>query len=106
MSSEKSNGVIVGLIIGGVIGAVTALMLTPKSGSELRKDLYQAYRDLEEKSEKMISLLKNKTNSDEEHSTAELIDRAQSLYNEAMESSAKLLQQIKHSQTNESTKKS
>jgi gas vesicle protein len=35
-----TRGFMFGAIIGGAVGAVTALLLAPKSGRELRKDLY------------------------------------------------------------------
>ena len=38
-SSNYSKGFVLGAIIGGAIGAITALLLAPKSGRELREDL-------------------------------------------------------------------
>lgn len=105
MSKEKNQGIIIGVLIGGLVGAATALLFAPKPGSELRKDLVQAYRDLEEKRSRLMAQLTNKQDDEDEHSTAELLDRAQALYNEAMESSAKLLQQIKQTQSSEASKK-
>jgi gas vesicle protein len=106
MSKDKTSGFVAGIIIGGIVGTATALIFAPKTGSEFRKDLYQAYQDLELKSEKLLAHLKKKPADDEEHSTAELLENAQALYNEAMESSAKLLEQIKQTQSNEDTKSS
>ena len=37
--AKKSNGFLWGALAGGVIGSVTALLLAPKSGRELRSDL-------------------------------------------------------------------
>ena len=105
MSKEKNQGMIIGVLIGGLVGAATALLFAPKPGSELRKDLVRAYHDLEEKRSRLMTQLTNKQEDDEEHSTADLLDRAQALYNEAMESSAKLLQQIKQTQSSEASKK-
>lgn len=42
MSQTESNytrGFVVGALVGGVAGAITALLLAPKSGAELRKDI-------------------------------------------------------------------
>ncbi|MFP4368920.1 MAG: YtxH domain-containing protein [Bacteroidota bacterium] len=43
--SDYSKGFIIGALIGGMAGAVTALLLAPKSGEELRKDLSQQSTD-------------------------------------------------------------
>ena len=37
--NEFSKGFLAGALIGGVAGAITALLLAPKSGQELRKDI-------------------------------------------------------------------
>lgn len=41
MSDNNMNGkdFLLGAVVGGIIGAVTALLLAPKSGSELRADI-------------------------------------------------------------------
>lgn len=41
MSENNMNGkdFLLGVVVGGIIGAATALLLAPKSGSELRADL-------------------------------------------------------------------
>jgi gas vesicle protein len=42
MSGDSGNytrGFIIGAIVGGISGAITALLLAPKSGVELRKDI-------------------------------------------------------------------
>jgi len=38
-SGNYTRGFIIGAIVGGVSGAITALLLAPKSGIELRKDI-------------------------------------------------------------------
>lgn len=38
-SSDYTKGFIIGALIGGAAGAITALLLAPKSGAELRKDI-------------------------------------------------------------------
>lgn len=44
--NEYSKGFIIGALIGGVAGALTALLLAPKSGTELRKDIADTSSDL------------------------------------------------------------
>ncbi|GKU76300.1 YtxH domain-containing protein [Paenibacillus sp. L3-i20] len=40
MSKQSGgNGILIGAVVGGVIGAATALLLAPKSGERLRADL-------------------------------------------------------------------
>ncbi|WP_438434559.1 YtxH domain-containing protein [Gorillibacterium sp. sgz500922] len=41
-----AKGTIPGLLIGGAIGAVSALLLAPKPGKEMRSDLSSRYNDL------------------------------------------------------------
>jgi gas vesicle protein len=38
-SNGSSKGLIIGTLIGGVAGSVTAMLLAPKSGKELREDI-------------------------------------------------------------------
>lgn len=42
--NEKSKGLIWGVLIGGIAGSVTALLLAPKSGKELRQDIADGAR--------------------------------------------------------------
>ncbi|WP_243291054.1 YtxH domain-containing protein [Bacillus sp. FJAT-47783] len=70
----NSKDFIIGTLIGGIIGATTALFLAPKSGRELREDLNQQAHVVKDKTSKLtndayekgsqfISLAKEKTNS-------------------------------------------
>ena len=46
---DRDNGIntkdfLIGALVGGIVGAVTALLLAPKSGKEMRSDLnFQAH---------------------------------------------------------------
>lgn len=51
-----------GVLVGGLVGAATALLLTPKSGKELRKDLANQTTNLKEKSIQMKDEAKLQTN--------------------------------------------
>ncbi len=44
-----TQGLLLGTIIGGAIGAITALLFAPKSGAELRKDIVNKSQDLYDK---------------------------------------------------------
>ncbi|KOP67116.1 general stress protein [Bacillus sp. FJAT-18019] len=43
---EKSKGLLWGVLIGSVAGSVTALLLAPKSGKELRNDITDGARGI------------------------------------------------------------
>jgi gas vesicle protein len=97
---KDNNGALVAAIIGGAAGAITALLLAPKSGRELRSDVYSTALDLQEKGERLLRrTLKRSEEAVEE--TADLLDKAQALYGEAMESSARLMEQIRNSKSAE-----
>ncbi|SCW85201.1 YtxH-like protein [Paenibacillus tianmuensis] len=54
MAAEKRNkDLLVGAVIGGVLGAVTALLFAPKSGCELRADLKEGYHQVSEKTQQI-----------------------------------------------------
>lgn len=47
--SKGNSSFVVGVVVGGVIGSLTMLLSTPKSGSELRSAIKENSRDLSEK---------------------------------------------------------
>ena len=47
--SHFTQGFILGTIIGGTIGAITALLLAPKPGAELRRDIAEKSHELYDK---------------------------------------------------------
>ncbi|MFB7638114.1 YtxH domain-containing protein [Peribacillus butanolivorans] len=51
--SINSKDFMIGALIGGMIGAATALFMAPKTGKELRSDLNEQARNLSEKTEKL-----------------------------------------------------
>jgi len=56
-----TGGTIKGVIIGGVIGAVTALLLAPKSGRELRSDICDRYSTVQDRTKQLLSDATSKT---------------------------------------------
>jgi gas vesicle protein len=52
-STTKSRGLLLGTLIGGAIGAVSAFLLAPKSGAKLRKDIATKYRVINDKMQKI-----------------------------------------------------
>ncbi|TXK74847.1 YtxH domain-containing protein [Paenibacillus sp. N3.4] len=57
----NKSGLLLGLIIGGAVGAITSLLLAPKSGLELREDLSNTYRTLNDKTSQLASAVGQKT---------------------------------------------
>ena len=55
MGKNNSKDFIVGSLVGGLIGAVTALFLAPKSGKEIRDDLGQQASIVKGRTEKFTS---------------------------------------------------
>lgn len=49
--NKGTKGWLWGALVGGVVGSAAALLLAPKSGRELRKDLAEGSRQLAEKSQ-------------------------------------------------------
>ncbi len=63
----NSKDFVVGVVIGGIAGAVTSLLLAPKSGKELRGDikeksgeLYQKTEPMREKGSEWVTIAKEK----------------------------------------------
>ena len=56
----RSKGLLLGFLVGGIAGAVTALLFAPKPGKELREDIKQKSEDIKGSAKKMFSSLKKK----------------------------------------------
>jgi gas vesicle protein len=52
---------LLGAVVGGLLGAVTALLLAPKAGSELRSDLSEQYQNVSEKTQKIAGDVSERT---------------------------------------------
>ncbi|MFC0215356.1 YtxH domain-containing protein [Paenibacillus chartarius] len=55
MANQKGKDLIVGAIAGTVLGAVTALLLAPKSGKELRSDIAEGVQQASEKTQQLVT---------------------------------------------------
>ncbi|OBZ13562.1 YtxH domain-containing protein [Bacillus sp. FJAT-26390] len=62
MSREhSSNGVLLGAIVGGAIGAISALLFAPKSGAHLREDLSNKFKEISEKTKDIATAVGQNT---------------------------------------------
>lgn len=63
MSNNNLNGkdFLLGAIVGSVLGAVTALLVTPKTGKELRGDIKHQYDNASEKTKAIATDVSQKT---------------------------------------------
>ncbi|MBS4027814.1 MAG: YtxH domain-containing protein [Ignavibacteriales bacterium] len=79
MSREQQDGMgkglIVGFLVGGIAGAITALLLAPKSGRELREDIKQKSGELKDKAKTIISDTAQKAKS--------VFDKGEEVYEES-----------------------
>jgi gas vesicle protein len=82
MSHENnlSRGLLIGFLAGGTIGAITALLLAPKSGRELRADIKQKSEEYFDEAEKYL---------------AEAKDKARDLINEGKKKSERIIHDAK-----------
>ncbi len=58
---NMGKGFVLGFFIGGVIGAVTALLFAPKSGRELRQDIKEKVDEIKDGAKKVTSQVKDIT---------------------------------------------
>ncbi|KIL36803.1 hypothetical protein SD70_31245 [Gordoniibacillus kamchatkensis] len=61
MTNQRSKDIIAGAIAGTVLGAVTALLLAPKSGRELRADIASGCQQVSERTQQIASAVSGKT---------------------------------------------
>lgn len=59
--SGRGKDFLLGAVVGGVLGAVTALLLAPKSGKELRKDIAEQAHRVGEKTQELYGVVSSKT---------------------------------------------
>jgi gas vesicle protein len=89
-SSDLRCG-IVGFLIGAAAGAIAALLLTTKTGEELRTDIKRAALDISEKVEEKADKVKNIT----KEKYSEIINSVVETYNKAKDFTEKEIEIIK-----------
>lgn len=62
MATEtRRSGFMLGVLIGGAVGAVSSLLLAPKTGARMREDLSNRYRSVMDKTREWASAATDKT---------------------------------------------
>ncbi len=52
---------LIGALVGGIVGAASALLLAPKAGKELRGDIAEQYQSISQKTQEIAKSVKNQT---------------------------------------------
>ncbi|MBD0381191.1 YtxH domain-containing protein [Paenibacillus sedimenti] len=60
-NQRKGKDLLIGAIVGGVLGAATALLFAPKSGRELRSDIAEQAQAVSEKTVQIANTVSQKT---------------------------------------------
>ncbi|MDT3426961.1 gas vesicle protein [Paenibacillus forsythiae] len=58
---KNTKSLLWGIVAGGAVGSVTALLLTPKSGKELRKDISDGAAATADKAQELVHQASDKT---------------------------------------------
>lgn len=88
---SHGNGLLFGLIIGGAIGAISTLLLAPKSGAEIRESLSNRYRDLADKTGELASTIGDKSQKIAHTVGAEAAD----LFNQAKQGTERVADKLR-----------
>jgi gas vesicle protein len=94
MSSDASftKGFIFGTLIGGAIGAITALLLAPKSGKELRQDIAEKSSEIYGKASDLFNQVESKVSSTIGTAINEGKERGKKIVSDAKNQADSLLQ--------------
>jgi gas vesicle protein len=60
-NQKKGKDLLIGAIVGGILGAATALLFAPKSGRELRSDIAEQAQAVSEKTAQIANTVSQKT---------------------------------------------
>ncbi|MDD3776962.1 MAG: YtxH domain-containing protein [Actinomycetota bacterium] len=88
----NSGAVFTGFLLGVVAGAIAAMLLTPKSGKELRSDIKKVAADIKKEAEHKASQVKDLTQKKYEH----IVNSTIAGYEKVKELTQKEIEAIKH----------
>jgi len=60
-NNSQAKSLLAGIILGGIVGATTALLLAPKSGKEIRKDIARTYEDVSDSAHELAHSVTSKS---------------------------------------------
>lgn len=89
--SDFTKGLLLGTLIGGMAGAITALLLAPSSGKELREELARKSGDMYDKASDYFTTVEANVGSAVNKTVNEGRDRAQHIINAAKRQAEDLL---------------
>ncbi len=99
MGKEHDNytkGFLLGAIVGGVAGAVTALLFAPKSGAELRKDIAETSTQLYDKSKDYFVTVEDSVSKAISNTVNEGRIKAQSIVESAKRQAEGIIENAEH----------
>ena len=94
MGKKENNywkGFFAGTLLGGIAGAVTALLLAPKSGRELRQDIADKSYEMYDKASDYLSVFGDNMDSVVSNTVNEGREKANSIINSAREQADSLM---------------
>ena len=87
-----TKGLLFGTLLGGAVGAITALLLAPKSGAELRRDLAEKSQDVYDKASDYMANIEGSVGSVVNTTVNESKIRAQSIIDSAKDQAQVLIE--------------
>lgn len=89
--NDYSKGFLIGALVGGVAGALTALLLAPKSGAELRKDIKDTSSDMYGKVSGYLHQIEGEVGTTVANTMNESKERANKIMNAARSKAEEIL---------------
>src|SRR5699024_3715053 len=95
--SNNGKGFLLGALIGSAVGAVTALLLAPKPGAELRQDIGEGTKKALNKADEFKDTVQEKTGEYTEKARevgSDLKDKSADLTRKAVDSTTKFTKEV------------
>ncbi|MGM0883115.1 MAG: YtxH domain-containing protein [Bacillota bacterium] len=95
---NAGNGVLLGTLIGGAIGVVSALLLAPKSGAKLREDLSNKIQSISQKTKDIATTVGQHTKDlagNIKDEASELVDHAKQSNQHVMDTFSSAKEDVK-----------
>lgn len=93
--NDYVKGLVLGMIIGGTVGAVTSLLLAPKSGAELRQDIAERSADIYGKSSEFVDRTVTNTVNEGKTRAKNIIDSARRQAESLLTNAEQILNDVK-----------